>query len=139
MTDVRVALRGNGDGTYVPSLTLRAPYFARMNDQVTAYIEGASEEQRRIMESVRELVHGTVKDVREDFKWGRPIFATAKDFAYFKTAKSYVTFGFMQASKLDDPDGRLEGTGKDMRHIKLRNMADVDAALLKKWLKVLTA
>jgi hypothetical protein len=110
-----------------------------MNEQVTAYIEGAPEEQRRIMETVRKLVHATVKEVREDFKWGRPIFATAKDFAYFKTAKAHVTFGFMQAGKLDDPDGRLEGTGKDMRHIKLRTLSDVDATLLKKWLKALTS
>lgn len=114
-------------------------YLGNMNPAVTDYIEQASTEQRLIMEALRKLIHSTVKDVREEYKWSRPIFATAKDFAYFKTAKTHVTFGFSQASKLDDPDGRLEGTGKDMRHIKLRTMADVDAALLKKWLKALTA
>jgi hypothetical protein len=114
-------------------------YFGDMNPAVTDYIEQAPAEQRLIMEALRKLIHGTVKDVREEYKWSRPIFATTKDFAYFKTAKSHVTFGFSQASKLDDPDGRLEGTGKDMRHIKLRTMADVDTALMKKWLKALTA
>lgn len=120
-------------------IPITRPTFPTMNEQVTAYIEVAPEEQRRIMQDVRKLVHATVNDVREDFKWGRPIFATARDFAYFKTTKAYVTFGFMQAGKLEDPDGKLEGTGKDMRHMKLRTLGDVDAALLKKRLKVLTA
>ncbi len=71
-------------------------------------------------------------------RWSRPVFRTTKDFAYLKSAKAHVSFCFTGASKLPDPDGRLEGTGKDMRHIKLRTLADVDAALLKKWLKVLT-
>ncbi len=110
-----------------------------MNEQVSGYIAQAPDEQRKIMEAVRKLVHATVKDVREEFKWGRPIFTSTRDFAYFKTAKAHVTLGFTQASKLNDPDGRLEGTGKNMGHIKLRTMADVDAALLKKWLKTLTA
>jgi hypothetical protein len=110
-----------------------------MNAEVNKYIAQAPDEQRKIMEAVRKLVHGTVKDVREEFKWGRPIFATVKDLAYLKSAKTYVTFGFMQASKLEDPEGRLEGTGRDMRHIKLRELGDVDATLLKKWLKALTS
>lgn len=109
-----------------------------MNAQVSGYIAQAPEEQRKIMEAVRRLVHAHVKGAREEFKWSRPIFATTKDFAYLRTSKAYVTFGFYQAGPLDDPDGRLEGTGKNMRHIKLRTLADVDAALLKKWLKALT-
>jgi hypothetical protein len=32
---------------------------------------------------------------------------------------------------LDDPDGLLEGTGKRMRHVKLRWGRDVDTAALE--------
>jgi hypothetical protein len=110
-----------------------------MHPSVTEYIANAPAEQQAIMTAVRKLIHATVPGVTEEFKWSRPIFRTAKDFAYFKTAKTHVSFGFNEASKLQDPDGRLEGTGKNMRHIKLRTMGDVDAALLKQWLVALTA
>lgn len=109
-----------------------------MNPQVTDYIQNAPEEQKAIMESLRELVHQHVLSVQESFKWSRPVFSIDKDIAYFKTAKSYVTFGFMQAEKLTDNLYRLEGTGKDMRHIKIRKLADIDKALLSHWLKDMT-
>ena len=33
---------------------------------------------------------------------------------------------FARGADLADPDGLLEGTGKKARHVKLRNVADVD-------------
>ena len=110
-----------------------------MHHTVTGYIAKAPAEQQAIMTTVLRLIHATVPNVTEEFKWSRPVFRATKDFAYFKSAKAHVSFGFSEASKLHDPDGRLEGTGKNMRHIKLRTMADLDAALLKQWLKALTA
>lgn len=105
-----------------------------MNEQVTAFIDAAPEEQKEIMKAVRQLIHGTVKGVREEFKWSRPVFKKEKDFAYLKPAKAYVSLGFFQFRNLNDPDGLLEGTGKDMRHIKLRKAKDINEELLKEWL-----
>jgi len=78
-----------------------------------------------------------VPQVQEDYKWSRPVFGAGKDFAYLKAAKSHVTFGLVNAEKLHDPHNRLEGTGKDMRHVKLRSMADIDPALFKEWIIML--
>jgi hypothetical protein len=39
--------------------------------------------------------------------------------------------GFFQGASLPDPAGLLEGTGKAMRHVKLRPGRDVDAAALE--------
>lgn len=33
----------------------------------------------------------------------------------------WVSLGFIRGTALDDPDGRLEGTGASVRHIKLRS------------------
>jgi hypothetical protein len=104
-----------------------------MNEQVTAYINAAPAEQQQIMETLRQLIHQTVPGVTEEFKWSRPVFKKEKDFAYLKTAKAYVTLGFFQFQKLPDPDGLLEGTGNDMRHIKIKKTVDINTALLKKW------
>ncbi len=106
-----------------------------MNSQITEYIKNSPDQQREIMEKIRQLIHDSVPTVVEEFKWSRPVFKSKKDFAYLKTAKSYVNLGFMDFSKLDDPDNRLEGTGKDMRHVKLKTIQDVETDLFEKWIK----
>ncbi len=35
---------------------------------------------------------------------------------------NWVSLMFMRGTDLDDPDGLLEGTGKRMRHVKLRSL-----------------
>lgn len=105
-----------------------------MHPQVTDYIN-TSEKHKETLEALRQLVHDTVFGVTEEFKWSRPVFRSNKDFAYLKTAKAYVTLGFFQFNKLDDPKGLLEGTGKDMRHIKIKSVKDIDRKLLIEWLK----
>ncbi|WP_018478547.1 DUF1801 domain-containing protein [Pontibacter roseus] len=106
-----------------------------MNEQVTAYIKCAPSEQKQMMEAVRQLIHSSVPDVSEEFKWSRPVFRAAKDFAYLKTAKAYVTLGFFNFEKLEDKDNLLEGSGKDMRHIKLKSTSDIDRPLLESWFR----
>jgi hypothetical protein len=110
-----------------------------MNTQVTAYINQASIEQKEIMEIIRQIIHESVPGVNEEFKWSRPVFRSTKDFAYLKTAKNYITLGFFNFEKLDDNQNMLEGTGKDMRHIKLKNAENIDRILLKKWFAAASA
>lgn len=106
-----------------------------MNPQVTEFINSAPEGHREIMEAVRRLIHENVSEVREEFKWSRPVFGVEKDFAYLQATKNHVTLGFYNFEKLDDPDNLLEGTGKSMRHIKLKSIENLDAAPLPDWLK----
>lgn len=106
-----------------------------MNQEVTEYINSAPVDQKQIMEYIRLLVHRHVSGVTEQFKWGRPIFRLQKDFAYLQANKSHVNLGFYRGfEKLQDPDSLLEGTGKNMRHIKLRKLADIDTKRLAEWL-----
>jgi hypothetical protein len=43
-----------------------------------------------------------------------------------------VNVGFFRGAEIADPKGLLEGTGKVMRHVKLRPGHDFDAAALTK-------
>jgi hypothetical protein len=108
------------------------------NPQVSGYINEAPAEQKQIMETIRQLLYQAVPGVTENYKWSRPVFSAAKDFAYLKTTKAYVALGFFSVEKLEDKAGLLEGTGKDMRHIKIRQAADIDKDLLTEWFKTLT-
>lgn len=105
------------------------------NAEVTEFINKAPSGQREIMEAVRELIHKNINNVTEEFKWGRPVFKAKNNFAYLKNTKAYVNLGFFNYEKLRDSENRLEGTGKDMRHIKLKSIKDIDSALLSEWFK----
>lgn len=110
-----------------------------MNPEVTDYINKAPKDQQEIMNAIRLLVHQSVKNVTEEFKWSRPIFKLKKDFAYLQSNKNHVNLGFyIGFQKLNDPKGLLEGTGKTMRHIKLRTVKDIDSKLLKEWFAIVT-
>jgi hypothetical protein len=51
-------------------------------------------------------------------------------FGYVNTFTSHVNVGFFNGAALEDPSGLLEGTGKRMRHVKLRPSIEVDFASL---------
>ena len=65
------------------------------------------------------LIRSVAPDAIEELKWSRPCYSNAKGlFCYLHTTQSYATLGFQKGAAIDDPEGLLEGTGKDMRHIK---------------------
>jgi hypothetical protein len=53
-------------------------------------------------------------------------------FAYVNVFKAHVNVGFFRGAEIADPNALLEGTGKYMRHVKLRPGRVVDAAAVAK-------
>jgi hypothetical protein len=66
-------------------------------------------------------------DVRELLHDGHPT-ACIGDvaFGYVNAFTAHVNVGFFRGSELDDPHGLLEGTGRFMRHVKLRPGQPID-------------
>jgi hypothetical protein len=52
-------------------------------------------------------------------------------FAYVNAFRAHVNVGFFRGAEIADPEGLLEGTGRFMRHVKLRPAEDVDADALR--------
>ena len=72
-------------------------------------------------------------DVRELLHDGHPTACVADAaFAYVNAFKAHVNVGFFRGAELADPAGLLEGTGKYMRHVKLRPDGEIDATALIK-------
>ncbi len=46
----------------------------------------------------------------------------SQHYAYIAVQGAHVNLGFYQGAWLTDPDGLLEGTGKNLRHVKLRDV-----------------
>lgn len=71
-------------------------------------------------------------DVRELMHDGCPV-ACVEDapFGYVNSFRSHVNVGFFHGAELEDPAGLLEGSGKRMRHVKLKPGPELDAAALR--------
>jgi len=54
---------------------------------------------------------------------------------YIGVIKDHVNLGFIRGSELADPQRILEGTGKQMRHIKIRNMSDLLRPAIRAYLQ----
>ncbi len=65
------------------------------------------------------------------------MFTAKKDIIYLKSAKAYLTLGFFEAQKLGADAEELEGTGKQMRHLKFRKSEEIDPVVLSGWSKTL--
>src|SRR5262245_58388687 len=71
-------------------------------------------------------------DVRELLHDGHPTACVADAaFAYVNAFTSHVNVGFFLGAELSDPHGLLEGTGRFMRHVKLRPEHPLDADALE--------
>src|SRR5580704_6841981 len=78
------------------------------------------EVMRKCGDEVRELLHD-----------GCPVACLGDvPFAYVNVFTSHVNVGFFQGASLPDPARLLQGTGKFMRHVKLKPVTPTNAAAL---------
>ena len=59
-------------------------------------------------------------------------------FCYISAQKHDINLGFYYGAELPDPDELLLGTGKRLRHVKVREAADLKNPALKRLLKLAT-
>ncbi len=98
-------------------------------------------ELRLYLDALRALVKETVPQARESMKWGMPYYELKSGFSSLYASNTYAALNIMAPPEtLDDPQGKLEGTGKTMRHYKVRSAADLaDEASIVRWLKTAAA
>lgn len=70
-------------------------------------------------------------DVRERMHDGCPSASVGDTpIGYVNVSKAHVRVGFFLGAELDDPTGLLEGTGRRMRHVKVKPGVDLNGAAL---------
>lgn len=74
-------------------------------------------------------------ELKESIKWGNPVYEKEGLVCYLAATKSYVSLGFFNGASLSDPDQLIEGTGKKMRHVKVRNLDEVRSRHFTAWVK----
>jgi hypothetical protein len=98
---------------------------------VDTWMEEQSGDLAAIAQHWFEVMRTCGDDVRELLHDGHPTACVADAaFAYVNAFTAHVNVGFFRGAELSDPAGLLEGTGKCMRHVKVRPDTDVDARAL---------
>ena len=112
---------------------LRFPSSVKQDPAIDVWMREHSGELGAIAQRWFEVMRHCGDDVRELLHDGHPTACVGDAaFGYVNAFKDHVNVGFFRGAEIADPEGLLEGTGKFMRHVKLRPAADVDGAALTK-------
>jgi hypothetical protein len=104
----------------------------KRDSAIDSWLSGEPVELRSIAKEWFDRMRKWGDDVRVLMHDGCPV-ACVEDaaFGYVNTFKSHVNVGFFYGAMLKDSAGLLEGTGKRMRHVKLKPGDDINAAALQ--------
>src|SRR5690348_8193685 len=97
-----------------------AAWFSKQREDLQPLARTWFEQMRRCGPDVRELLHDDCPVACVD----------GVAFGYVNAFTAHVNVGFFHGADLDDAGDLLEGTGKNMRHVKLRPDAAADSAAI---------
>jgi hypothetical protein len=96
---------------------------------------------RALAKKTRTLVLDVLPDAFEKTYWGwaNTWYGTSgksSDAVFtINPINAYVQLYFMRGTELSDPDKLLEGTGKKLRHVKIRSAADLKRVALQRLMR----
>ena len=101
-------------------------------------LSGSSPHVQEVAKRLRDLIIEVYPDVVE-VPWPKQRIAgygvgpkkMSEHFCYIGAHRDHVNLGFYYGAELQDPEGLLEGTGKKLRHIKVRDIEEVGRQTLR--------
>jgi hypothetical protein len=108
----------------------------RSSTPTDTLIESLDEPIALLAQELRRVIRRALPDAAEGIKWGMPVYEQNGLVCAIRPARDYVALQFYTAgTSLRDPHGLLEGSGKKMRHVKIRTIADIRPRVFGSWLK----
>jgi len=87
--------------------------------------------QREIAAAMRRLIRSAAPKLEERILWGMPWYLGKEKVFVVMATGQRINLGFWRGTALKDSKGLLEGTGKGMRHVKLRSLGEVRAPAVR--------
>ena len=110
---------------------LRFPSAVKHDPAIDSWLRAQRDDLRPFVETWFTRMRECGGDVRELMHDGCPTACVGDAaFGYVNAFTAHVNVGFFLGAHLADPAGLLEGTGKNMRHVKLRPGAGIDREAL---------
>jgi hypothetical protein len=107
-------------------------------DPAEQVLEAASAKTRPVADALYALLLRTHPKANQlawpkqriiSFGWGPK--KMSEHYAYLGIQSAHVNLGFYMSAHLDASSNLLEGTGKNLRHIKLRSLEEVNSPAVK--------
>jgi hypothetical protein len=115
---------------------MRFPTAVRRDPTIEAWFDAHAGDLGSISRRWFEVMRGCGDDVRELLHDGHPTACVGDAaFGYVNAFTSHVNVGFFRGAEIADPESLLQGTGKFMRHVKLRPDLEIDPAALTRLIK----
>lgn len=99
----------------------------RATEKVDSFIEDLPENIQEITNALRKIIFEASPKLMEEYKWSMPNYSYNGLVCYLQASKNHVNLGFHKGNELEEQDTNklLQGTGKTMRHVRLKKMDDI--------------
>ena len=97
------------------------------------YFAGLEPPIREIAAALREILREQSFGFKEEMKWKVPTYSLNRNICSIMAHKTHVNFQIFQGAHIEDA-AELQGAGKDMRHVGISNLEQIDSAKLIKYL-----
>ena len=98
------------------------------------FIKLVPSELKKSVEILRELILNSSKDMNEEIKWGSPTYYINKHICSLHSHKEHLNLQFFYGANLKNTE-LLAGTGKSMRHLKIKTPKDIVESHIKLLMK----
>lgn len=99
----------------------------RMIEAINEYIYNLPENIQEITTALRKVILDASAEFTEELKWSMPNYSSNGLVCYLQASKKHVNLGFHKGIKLekDDSENLLQGSGKALRHVRIKKMEDI--------------
>jgi len=99
-------------------------------DTFGSWYKAQSAKNKKIITKLRKLVRKVAPTLVETSKWTNGVWLKgALPIIYLHTDSDHVQFGFFAGATFTDPRKLLRGQGKQVRHIRVDKIEDIDEAV----------
>lgn len=98
------------------------------------YVDKLDSPLKEIVNELQKIITNHSPDIKEEIKWNVPTYSINKNIFSIIAHKKHVNFQIFRGAHIKDAQ-ELEGTGKDMRHLKFSTLGEVEEAKVEKYLK----
>jgi hypothetical protein len=105
-----------------------------MDEKVKQYIDKQKSPQKKIILTLRKIFLKTIKNCEEKFGWG--VISLDGNRFYLVGLKERVHIGFAIGGLTKEEIAQFEGAGKTTRHLKIKNIEDIDEKKLISFIKL---
>lgn len=93
---------------------------------VQEYLASYDIQQVDLALKIRKKILDIDADLDEEIKWKNLTYRKKRPLFGIVIHKNHINLEFWQGTLLNDPDNLIEGTGKKIRHYKIRNEDDIN-------------